>query len=293
MGDLMPYTRILNAAVVGGLWLATAAALTAGQTTQAEVVFEVASIKSNTRQSDVTRSTVSPGGTYSVTRISLHDLILTAYGIDRFQLVGAPSWVVRERFDINARATGELTSGGAHPTLPGALRRLITDRFRLIAHIDVREVPIYALRVLREGRLGPRLSPSPMDCLAVPLNERAPGDCRVSAPGARGRFFAASGPISHLVAVLRMNVDRPVIDKTGVQGNFTIDLTWASVPTASLAALAAGRADEPLPSREGPSIFTAVQEQLGLQLVPEIATMNFVVIDSIQLPTPSSATTSP
>jgi uncharacterized protein (TIGR03435 family) len=83
-----------------------------------------------------------------------------------------------------------------------------------------------------------------------------------------------------------MNVDRPVIDQTGLQGSFKFELNWATVPTQSLAVLAAAPASEPLPSREGPSLFIAVQEQLGLKLEPTVASLSVVVIDAVQRPTP-------
>ena len=248
--------------------------------------FDVASIKPNKNTSDRQLSRIDPGGAFRATRTSLRVLILMAYEIEAAQLVGGPSWIQTEHFDIVARATGELTRGGAQPTLPGALQTLIKDRFRLVAHTEVREVPAYALTVMREGRLGPNLSPSPINCAAIPIRERSPGDCRVSAPGAPGRYFAASGSIRGLVASLRAPAGRPVIDQTGLQGNFRIELNWASLPPASLALLAATPADEPLPSREGPSIFTAVEEQLGLKLEPAHSSVEFLVIDSVERPTP-------
>ena len=252
------------------------------------VRFEVASIKPN-KTSAGTVSRISPGGRFSATRVSLQDLILRAYGIERFQLVGGPDWITRERFDVIATANGELTTSGAHPTLPAALRTLLEDRFRLVAHVEQRDVQVYALRRISEERLGPNLSPAAVDCLAVPVQERAARgiDCRVSAPGAQGRYFAASSSIRGLAGELRMRVDRPVIDQTGLQGNFKIELNWATIPTQSLAALAAAPASEPLPSREGPSLFFAVQEQLGLKLEPTIASLSVVVIDSVDRPTPN------
>ena len=94
-------------------------------------------------------------------------------------------------------------------------------------------------------------------------------------------FFSGAG------SAQMTRVDRPVIDQTDLQGNFKIDLHWATIPTPSLAALATAPASEPLPSREGPSLFIAVQEQLGLQLEPTVASLSVVVIDSVERPTPN------
>lgn len=248
--------------------------------------FEVASIKPN-KTSAGTVSRISPGGRFSATRFSLQDLLRIAYGIER--IVGGPDWITRERFDVFATANGELTTSGAHPTLPPALRTLLEDRFRLVAHVEQRDFQVYALKRVSEERLGANLSPTPVDCLAVPVQERAARgiDCRMSAPGAQGRVFAGSSSIGRLVGELRRNVDRPVIDQTGLQGSFKIELNWATIPTQSLAALAAAPASEPLPSREGPTLFVAVQEQLGLKLEPTVVSLNVVVIDSVERPTPN------
>jgi len=243
------------------------------------VVFEVASIRTNKTVSDVPRWRILPGGAYRATRVSLVDLILTAYEIEGFQLLGTPSWMKKERFDIVAKATGELTTSGARPTLPDALRALIKERFKLVEHKEVREFAVYALRVAREGRLGPNLVASDVNCAAIPILERKPGQCAVSAPGAwNGRYFAASVPIRSLVALLRLNVDRMVIDKTGLRGNFSIELNWT--PDRLPPSLG-----ELTQLSEGGSIFTAIQEQLGLKLEPSIVPMTVVVIDAIELPT--------
>jgi uncharacterized protein (TIGR03435 family) len=129
-----------------------------------EVVFDVASIRPNTTASDTTRWRISPGGGYAATRISLVDLMLMAYGIERFQLVGGPPWMRSDRFDIAARATVDLTTSGTRPTLPGALRTLLKDRFGLVEHTESREFPVYVLKVAREGRLGPNLTPTDVNC---------------------------------------------------------------------------------------------------------------------------------
>jgi uncharacterized protein (TIGR03435 family) len=164
--------------------------------------------------------------------------MLTAYGIQRFQLIGAPRWLVTERFDIVAKATGELTTSGADPTFPEALQALLKERFKLVAHSEVRQFHVYALKVARDdGRLGPNLSPSTIDCAAIisaELKDKIPArrgerhSCAVSAPGSQGRYFAGSVPLSSLIAILRGNVGRPVIDHTGLEGNFKIELTRAS-----------------------------------------------------------------
>jgi uncharacterized protein (TIGR03435 family) len=277
----------LTANMVAPLFAADQATLQSG------TVFEVASIRPNKTASDVTRWRIERGGRYRATRVTLEALILTAYGIERFQLVGGPRWLVNEHFDIVAKATGELTTSGAEATFPKALKALLRDRFQLVEHREVRQLEVYALRVAREGRLGPNLSPSKDDCATIAsaaltgepsVQRRGRNPCAVSAPGTRGRYFAGSAPVTDLVSVLRRNVDRPVIDQTGLQGNFGIELNWETPRPSSLALLAAQPPGEPLPSVDGGSIFTAVRDQLGLKLEPTVASLNIIVIDAVERP---------
>jgi uncharacterized protein (TIGR03435 family) len=259
------------------------------------VVFEVASVRLSNTASGWSTWRIEPGGEYRATRVTLENLILSAYGIERYRLVGGPRQLMAAHFDVVAKATGELTTRGAEPTFPEALRALLKDRFKLVEHTEVRQFEVYALKVARDdGRLGPTLSPSTIDCAAIRSatlsGERSVGrgeqnPCAVSAPGTQGRYFGGSVPLTSLIGALRPNVDRPVIDQTGLQGNFKIELNWGSpVMPPSLALLAGEPPGEPLPSRDGPSIFTAVQDQLGLRLEPTVASLSVVVIDAVEYP---------
>jgi uncharacterized protein (TIGR03435 family) len=242
-----------------------------------DVVFDVASIRVNRTESDVARYRISPGGRFTATKMSVRDLLLRAYDIERFQLVGGPPWMASERFDISALATGEITNAGDWPTLPGALRTLLKQRFKLVEHTELREFPVYALRVAREGRLGPNISPSDVDCAVIRCTTVSPGF------GAEGRFSAPSAPITRLVGAVRSGVDRHVIDETGLKGNFKIDLNWT--PTRGPAPQAPSSDLVAQDPSGGISVFTAIQEQLGLKLVPTIAPIPVIVIDAIEPPT--------
>jgi uncharacterized protein (TIGR03435 family) len=281
--EIMPTNKRFRALMFAACCLAITpnfvARVPAAQTVQQsdEVVFEVASIRVDRTESNVAaQSRVSPGGRFTATKMSARDLILRAYDIERFQLVGGPPWIASERFDISASATGELTTGGERPTLPGALRTLLKQRFKLVEHTELREFPVYALRVVREGRLGPNISPSDVDCAVIRCTTVSPGF------GAEGRYSALSAPITRFIGSVRPAIDRYVIDETGLKGNFKIDLRWTPTmppvpPTPSPDLVA------PNPS-ETASIFTAIQEQLGLKLVPTTAPIRVIVIDAIEPP---------
>ena len=138
----------------------------------AEPKFEVTSVKkSGPPGQGPFRFGMQPGGRFSVTQMPVVSLITMAYGIQRFQLVGAPAWVTSDRFDINAVAEDV----PSQPTLPGTpnrmqllLRSLLKDRFKLAMHNETREMPLSYLVVAREDRkLGERLRRSAIDCAAL------------------------------------------------------------------------------------------------------------------------------
>jgi uncharacterized protein (TIGR03435 family) len=174
------------------------------------------------------------------------------------------------------------------------LRSLLADRVGMKMHVERREMPIYALVTARkDSRLGPQLVPSTIDCeqwIAEGRPLRGAGSPSSVAPGGRRsvcqmlttRRFITAGTqtMQALSNVLQALTGRPVADDTGLTGAFDFDLQWTSGPVAPDAA---GPAPPP---DDGPSIFVALQEQLGLRLEPGRARFEVVVIDAIQRPTP-------
>ena len=205
-------------------------------------VFEVASIKPNpTGRTGPTRSQVQPGGRFVAENIPVRLLIGQAYQVPSYRLVGGPSWIESESVDIDAKANGELSARGALRPLDGALRGLLADRFKLVVHMETRQLPIYTLVMARaDGRLGPNLTRSSIaDCtavLAAVLAAPGGGPPPPPAPGGKappcgvmtgnGTFSADSRSLTQLALVISAMVDRRVVDQTGLTGLFNAHLTW-------------------------------------------------------------------
>lgn len=252
--------------------------------------FEVASIKERTVAGGGPQS--SPDR-YTRSNVSLRDLIEDAYHLQRYEIVGGPEWITGSvRFDVNAKAS----------FVPSAeqmrlmVQQLLAERFALRAHKERREMPIYVLHLARsDGRLGPQLSRTAVDCAAIeadrkrtgasaPLALRADdrplcGSFMRGKPGSSGitLHYQASGVASsELASWLSPYVGRAVVDRTGLMGDFDLDLAF----NPDRAVAAAASLDAPV------SIFTAIQEQLGLKLESTRGPVDVLVIDGAQLPTP-------
>ena len=264
--------------------------------TDTRPAFAVATIKKNTTGADAQSMRLQPGGRIVATNQPLRRLILFAFSLQPQQLTGGPAWLDSDRFDIVAQAEGDLS-----PTPPGGppgppqlmMQRLLAERFGLAVHDESREIPVYALTLARrDGQLGPRIKPAAVDCLA--LMTKAPGGVPVQAPqlpdgrpacGVRrdgtGRLTAGGTTmLMFATQILTGLSDRLVIDRTGLSGAYDFDLehqldTRGAPPTADSATA--------VPDR--PSLFTALEEQLGLKLQATRAPITVTVIDRVTPPT--------
>jgi uncharacterized protein (TIGR03435 family) len=269
--------------------------------------FEVASVKPNTSGDGRIMTQVQPGGRYVATNITVRLLIRNAYQLQDFQISGGPSWLGADHFDIAAKAGGDVsnpfsTQPGSGPTpLQLMLRALLAERFKLVVRNESRELPTYALVLARsDSRLGPRLIRSTVDCAAMSA-ARGRGDAPPPGPpspderptcGMRigfGNLSAGGVTVSQFANSVAMFVNRTVLDRTGLDGNFDIDLTWT--PDQMPPRPAGTPPDQPVRVNgadidpNGPSIFTAVQEQLGLKLDSTKGPVDVLVIDSVERPT--------
>jgi len=255
--------------------------------------FEIASIKVATLGSGLGGSQSSPDR-YTQPNASLRDLITDAYHLQRFEVVGGPEWITGSvRFDVNAKASF-VPSAEQRRVM---VQRLLAERFALRTHKEIREMPVYVLHMARkEGRLGEQLKRTPVDCAAIRaerIRKGESGSRRSSAPDDRplcdtfltarpfsGRMtlrYQASGITSGDFAEwLSPYLRRPVVDRTTLTGDFDLDLAFApgdvDVSTA--------------PADDAISIFTAIEEQLGLKLESDRAPVEVLVIDGAKLPTP-------
>lgn len=265
------------------LAFATCGVVTALQAQTAAPAFEVASIKTN-RSGAVAQRISAPRGTgrFEVTNGSLYILVLNAYGLADFQLAGGPDWMRQTRFDIAAR--GDMSA--TREQIAGMLRDLLADRFHLVTHRETREQPVYALVMARpDGRPGPRLKATTRDCLALTAGRAdqppptADGQTLCGTTMTPNAINGGARTLDQVAKELTGVVGRQVINETGLPGLFDLDLTFtAEMPERP------GAPPAPAGDPDAPSIFAAVQEQLGLKLEARRAPVEVLVIDRVDLP---------
>jgi uncharacterized protein (TIGR03435 family) len=261
---------------------------------QAPLTFEAASVKIN-NSGDSRRSIgPAPGGRFLATNNTLRALMAFAFGISQdaagFRIVGGPKWIDDGRFDINAKVEGSWSP----QQMSEMLRSLLVDRFKLAAHRETREMPTYAL-IAASQALGPRLRRSDVDQAACdarraaiqrrePVPDTPPGAKPVCGTGRTiaGTITAVGWSMDALSSALSPLVDRLVTNRTQLAGLYDFDVTWTSDTPPQLPPDAPRGNIDP----NSPSIFTALQEQLGLRLETTRGPVDVIVIDSVERPTP-------
>ena len=232
--------------------------------------FEVATIKRNVAVVDVGTMGFEPGGRFRAVKVPPLWLISTAYGesqhpLFEWQIEGAPAWLQSEYYDITAKAGPDvalLPPQEAFRKIPILLRSLLEERFALRAHRETRQLPIYALTFSgKSGVLGPRLTRSTLDC----MKELA----RCGFNGGNGHITAGWITVEMLANRLSNATQRLVVDRTGLSGRFDVELEWSPDQSTS----------------DKPSLFTALDEQLGLKLESVRAPVDVLVIDHVERPT--------
>lgn len=253
------------------IWLMAAVA-SIGTHAQAPATFDVASVKAN--KTGTNQVTLSWQGGVTLINVPLRAIVQFAYNINTpSRIIGHPDWTNVERFDIQARAPEGMTT--AEQMRP-MLQALLADRFKLAAKIEKREVQSYALVKARtDGQLGPNLKPSTTVCVG-PRGEANPlaVQCGVQG-GAAGGVKLVGVPMGQLAPLISLIVGRPVVDRTGLAGNYDVELRFSGDQLPGAAPVDPGT----------PSIFTALQEQLGLKLDAEREVVEVLVIDHIDRPT--------
>ena len=244
--------------------------------------FDVVSIKRVTDIRDRRSIGEQPGGRFVVSGMAIAPVIRTAYPADISDLIGAPDWVTSEVYDLTAQAGREVS----REQMEAMLRAMLAERFKLAVHYETQERPVYAMVLARaDGRLGPGLRRSELDCDAIQAARRAGSKetlpatalggppCGMSMRGAVGMEVLMGGrPLSALASSFGTGLGRVVVDKTGLTGNYEVKLSYMDKPKADASP------DAP------PDLFTALQEQLGLKLEPDRAPLKVLVIDRIERP---------
>jgi bla regulator protein blaR1 len=232
--------------------------------------YEVASIKPNTDNDFRFAFRIQPDGSLAATGITLKRLMMTAYNAQGFRIVGGPDWVASSRWDLQAKPNRVALPEEVRQML----RTLLEDRFRLRTHAESRKMPVYELAVDSKGSKLPRVKDSETE----PVVRVATGSIQLTK--ATPATFASQ---------LSYALGQPVIDKTGLSGEFDFALEWTPEtgedggPTT--AGLPPGAKVQPASTPDGPSIFTAIPEQLGLRLKSARGPVEVTVIDAAQMPT--------
>jgi uncharacterized protein (TIGR03435 family) len=223
---------------------------------QAADTFEVAAIHPSRADSLNTRIDLQPGGRLVIVNATLRTLIRNAYGVLPFQLLGEPKWSESDRFDIDAKNASGLQI--TQETLKPLLQGLLTDRFHLEAHWETREAPVYVLVVEHDG---PKFK-AHVDASGGGMNtSRVPGKVVMRGTGV---------PMAELASNLGFQLQRIVIDETGLLGRYDFLLHWDPDATED---------------STDPSLPTAMHEQLGLRLKHRRGPVQMLVIDRAERPT--------
>ena len=250
--------------------------------------FEVASVKPGDPNATSARFGIPPGR-FVQDDADLFSAVMMAFNVRPYQIATPlPDLITRERFTINAQSP----AGATGPERMLMVRALLIDRFKLRYHVDRSETNGYVLTVARrDGRLGPTLRPSAVDCPArqaaqarkEPVAPLPDGAAACGVRNGRGLIEFGGMPVEALISMLSTQAGAPVVDNTGLSGNFDVKLQFSP-----------GSAGPPPPNApppssavdDAPSLFTAVQEQLGLKLTPAKVPLDRLVIDHIERPDP-------
>lgn len=229
-------------------------------------VFDVVSIKPN-KSGSGSMGIETHNDSYSATNVSLKRLLRDAYDIREDLISGVPGWAESTGFDIKAKVVDpnldelKKLTGEQHRLM---LQSFLADRFQLKVHIETKELPVYEL-VVTKG--------SPKFHEAASGNGSADGG---KTPGMwihNNELTATAIPLTSLTAMLSRQLHRTVLDKTGLTGKYDLDLKWAP-----------DDGQDPSPDSSAPSIFTALQEQLGLKLQSSRGPVETLVVDHVEMP---------
>ncbi len=249
--------------------------------------FEVASVKPSPPGGRESLS--NQPGRFVANNVTLKMMIGFAYRLRPYELVGGPSWIEQDKWTIEARADG---ADAGPETTALRLQSLLRDRFVLKTHGERRDLPVYLITVSKGGSkltaVDPPSQQMPGQAAPPPPPVRPDGTLPANFMPVPGRTIVGPGLIlasavnmAEIVRVLTGQVGRPVVDKTDLKGYYNVRLQFAPETAPNGFSAAPGAATDPA----GSSIFTAVQEQLGLRLESGTAPFEIMVVDSAERPT--------
>jgi uncharacterized protein (TIGR03435 family) len=247
--------------------------------------FEVASVKPNPSRKGV-RLHSFPGDRFEATNVPLRDLIIVAYGepgrpLPDAQMAGGPPWIDADRFNVSAKVGAESQNTVAQKQL--MLQTLLAQRFELAVHHETRVGPIYALvRERKSGILGPQLRHADIDCEALLASQPGQRDRCILYALPSGTLMLRGQTMGAFANALTRLLNRKVTDRTGLAGGFDAD---ARFDPEGLPGMLQLRPEE-RPVTDAPSLFSAIQEQLGLKLESTKGPVDVLVTDHVAQPTP-------
>ena len=238
---------------------------------QSGPAFEVASVKPAAEDDRNGISLFSfPGGRITVTKFGLKQLVQVAYGVQPYQIVGGPAWMDVDRFDIEARPAASSEAAKDRPASPKSppspevlpmLQTLLEDRFQLKLHRETREAPVLALTMVKGGhKLTPTQKPDAKPFVSTSRTGA------ITEPAITIILSGQNAPVSLLIVELARRFKRPVLDRTGLKESYDFRVEFAADDAA----------------QQGPSIYAALQEQLGLKLENAKGPSEVLVIDRVE-----------
>lgn len=253
---------------------------------------EVSSVKPNRSGDPRMRHAVPGGRRFTATNVTLPYVVQLAYKLKDFQVVGGPSWINSDRFDIDATTSGASGANNDIEPVRPMLRLLLADRFGFRAHSEARTMSVYSLSLARkDGRLGPGLRPSKNDCSKPRMPEggaQPPStltdpkiDCGFVRGG--GVLAGAGTEMRVLASLLSDALGRAVYDETGLAGTYDFLLHY----DADTVSVRPGQQPTATPDADQQSLFGALEEQLGLALHSGKAPVEVLVIDTAERPDPN------
>jgi uncharacterized protein (TIGR03435 family) len=258
--------------------------------------FEVASIKLNRTGDGSWGFNDAQGGRFVAKNIPVKELLKEAYRVKDSQLLGAPSWISSEHYDIQAKmdesavaAMRTMDQDQKRKQISLLLQALLLERFKLTLRRETRELPVYVLVVAKNGPKFKETTLTPAE-LAPPDPQRPPGQHPRGrmAQMMRGKLVMTGVPLDVFAEMLTRQVGRVVLNQTGLNANYDLEMHWTPDEGQSPAFRGAGDAAPieaaALPDATGPTFFTALQEQLGLKLEAQKSPLDVLVIDHIERP---------
>jgi uncharacterized protein (TIGR03435 family) len=239
--------------------------------------FEVASIRQNMNPNPRWNMSFTPDGVRA-TDVTLRWALDEAYGVSDDSLwSGGPAWLDQARFDIAAKYDLSKYPNLTRDQRQAMLQQLLADRFKVVVRHEAKEFPLYALEVAKSG-------PKFEETKTEDLRKNPAYGVMCVGGGHRGTFKLQGCTMKQfandLSAYGRKDLGRKVVDQTGLTGYYTMALDWAPVDAAD-PSITGSEVPEP----SGPSIFTAVKEQLGLELKPIKGPLDTLVIEHAEMPT--------